>query len=138
MPYATLDDINARYPGWLALAGPVANGVLDEDAVDLALKSADYAIDSALRRIGWDVPVVTVPVPGWIVDLAVELAVYAATTTALASADVLNDRRKRYEDALRVLDDIAEGKRIAPALPGQASGGVEFSSRERLFTRGVL
>ena len=33
MPYATLDDINARYPGELAQAGPkTAAGAVDEDA----------------------------------------------------------------------------------------------------------
>ena len=138
MPYATLDDINARYPGELAQAGPkTAAGAVDEDAVDAAIGYAAQVIDAFLRKIGAAVPL-SDPVPDWIREATVDMALYLATPTAVASQVDFKDRYQRYSDALQMLNDIAEGKRIAPLLPGQASGGVEFSARERAFTRGVL
>jgi phage gp36-like protein len=136
MSYATLDDLETRYPGELAQAGPkTPSGLLDEDAVDLALIAADEAIDRALRVIGWTVPL-TAPVPAWVVALAVDLALYAATPTVLASQDDFKDRRVRYDAALATLEDIAAG-RLLPAPPTGATGsGVYVSSRERQFGRG--
>lgn len=56
MTYATLPDIETRYPGELAQAGPKdATGALDEEAVAVALSAADDPIDWALRTIGWTV-----------------------------------------------------------------------------------
>lgn len=138
MPYATLTDLETRYPGWLAMAGPKTAGVLDTVAVGIALTAADDPIDRALRTIGWTVPL-TAPAPGWVVDLAVDIAAYLASTTAVASADMLDDRRKRYEDALAVLDKIASGKLIPPPLTTSTVGsGVFVSSRPRQFGAGIL
>lgn len=139
MSYATLTDLETRYPGWLAMAGPkTAANVLDTVAVGIALTAAADPIDRALRTIGWAVPLAA-PAPGWVIDLAVDIAAYFATSIAAASADVLDDRRKRYEDALKVLADIASGKLIPPPLTtGSTGSGVFVSSRERLFGRGVL
>lgn len=134
MPYATLDDIETRYPGWLTMAGPkTPANALDEDAVDLALAAADERINLTLNTIGWAVPLTVSPIPSWVIVIAVDLAVYLATTTALASADVLEDCRKRYEDALKTLEDIASG-RLLPAPPtGMNSAGVAFTAPPRQF-----
>jgi phage gp36-like protein len=137
MSYATLDDLEARYPGELAQAGPkTPSGVLDEDAVDLALIAADDAIDRSLRVIGWSIPL-TAPIPAWVIALAVDLALYAATPTVLASQDDFKDRRARYDAALATLEAIAAG-RVLPAPPSGAPGsGVYVSSQERRFGRGA-
>ncbi len=138
MPYATLTDIEDRYPGELTQAGPTVDGVLDDAAVELAIAAASRAIDLTLRGIGWTVPVAA-PVPGWLVDLTVDMALYLATPTAVASQPDFADRRKRYDTALSVLDDIASGKRLPPSLAGvTVTAGVFFSSQPRRFGRGAL
>lgn len=139
MPYATQVNIETRYPGELALAGPKTTaGAIDATAVGVALTAADDPIDRALRTIGWTVPL-TAPAPGWVVDLAVDIALYLATPTVLASQDDFKDRRKRYETALETLMDIASGKLIPPALTtGTTGSGIFVSSQTRQFGAGVL
>lgn len=133
MPYATLIDLETRYPGELAQAGPkTPDGLLDEDAVSLALIAADEIMDRTLRVIGWTVPL-TAPVPVWVVALAVDLALYAATPTVLSSQDDFKDRRVRYDAALATLADIAAG-RLLPAMPADRAGsGVAFTAPPRQF-----
>lgn len=137
MAYATQADIEARYPGWLALAGPIneTTKALDPAAVGLACAAADDPINRALLTIGWSVPVAA-PVPDWLLNLAVDIAAYFATSTAVASTELLDDRRKRYDDALRVLADIATG-RVCPAPPSgsgdSVASGVFVTSQTRQF-----
>ncbi len=138
MTYASLANIETRYPGELAQAGPKdATGALDADAVDVALAAADDRIDSALRVIGWTVPL-TSPAPAWVTRLAVDIALYLATPTVLASQDDFKDRRKRYETALDVLSEIASGKLLPASLDGGPASGVFVTSQPRLFGRGAL
>lgn len=139
MSYASQADIEARYPGELAQAGPKDTaGALDPVAVGIALTAADDPIDRALRTLGWAVPL-TAPAPGWVVDLAVDIALYLATPTVLASQEDFKDRRTRYETARETLMDIAAGKlRPPPLTTGGVGSGIFVSSRERLFGRGVL
>lgn len=137
MTYATLADLETRYPGELTQAGPKdASGGLDEDAIAVALAAADDLVDRALRTIGWTVPL-SAPVPGWVTRLAVDLALYLATPTVLASQDDFKDRRQRYDAALTTLSDIASGKLLPPPLASTASG-VFVTSNDRQFGRGVL
>ena len=138
MTYATLTDIETRYPGELAQAGPKDSaGALDAAAVDVALAAADDRIDSALRSIGWTVPL-TAPAPAWVTRLSVDIALYLATPTVRASLDEFKDRRKRYETALEVLSEIASGKLLPASLDGGQSSGVFVTSQPRLFGRGAL
>lgn len=138
MTYSTLTDVETRYPGELAQAGPKdATGALDADAVDVALAAADDRIDSALRTIGWTVPL-TSPAPAWVTRLAIDIALYLATPTVLASQDDFKDRRKRYETALAVLSEIASGKLLPASLDGGPASGVFVTSQPRLFGRSVL
>ena len=138
MTYATLTDLETRYPGELAQAGPKdAAGAMDTDAVAVALAAADDPIDRALRAIGWTVPL-TAPAPGWVNRLAVDIALYLATPTVLASQDDFSDRRKRYDAALTTLGDIASGRLIPAPLTGETVSGVFVASSARNFGRGVL
>lgn len=134
MTYATQSDIEARYPGWLALAGPIneTTKALDTVAVGLACAAADEPINQALRTIGWSVPV-TAPLPDWVLHLAVDIAAYFATSTAIASEATLNDRRKRYDDALRVLADIAAGRVYPPPPVASVTSKVFVTSQLRQF-----
>ena len=139
MPYATLTDLETRYPGELTVVGPKdPTGALDTVAVGVALTAADDPIDRALRTIGWAVPLAA-PAPGWVIDLAVDIALYLATPTVLASQEDFKDRRKRYETALETLLNIASGKLIPPPLTaGTVGSGVFVSSRPRQFGAGIL
>lgn len=141
MTYATQDDIEARYPGELAQAGPRdSDNALDATAIELAMSAADALIDRSLRAIGWPVPLTVDPIPDWIKALAVDLALYLATPTVLASQDDFKDRKARYQATLEVLDAIAAG-RVIPARPEgfeAPSTTVYTTSNDRLFGRGTL
>lgn len=139
MTYATQADIEERYPGELAQAGPRdSDNALDVLAIDRALVAADALIDPVLRVIGWTVPLAD-PVPTWVVELAVDLALYLATPTALASQDDFADRRKRFDTAHAQLDAIAKGEILPPRPDDQtAVTTVYTSSKPRLFGRGTL
>ncbi len=136
MSYATLTDIEDRYPGELTQAGPTVDGALDDAAVEGALLAASNTVDLPLRAIGWTVPVVA-PVPRWIVDLVVDMALYLATPTALASQTDFADRRKRYDTAQNTLTAIAAGT-LLPPPPASSGSGVYVTSSARQFVRGVL
>ena len=138
MAYATLDDIENRYPGELTQAGPVVDGALDDFAVGAALTAASDTLDLTLRAIGWAVPVAS-PAPRWIVNLTVDMALYLATPTALASQTDFADRRKRYDAAQAILQDIASGTLLPPPIgTDSATPFVFISSQPRQFGRGVL
>ena len=138
MSYATQEDIEARYPGELTQAGPRdANNQLDEDAIALACAWASTTVDRTLRALGWTVPLVTVPT--WVTDLTVDLALYQATPTALASQADFSDRKARYLAALASLAAIRRGDEIPepPAAPDANSAltAVYFASTTRVFGR---
>lgn len=139
MTNATQADIEARYPGELAQAGPRdADNNLDTVAIGRALVAADALIDPVLRAIGWTVPLTT-PVPTWVVELAVDLALYLATPTALASQSDFADRRKRFDTALAQLDAIAKGEVLPPRPADQAAVTTVYTaSKPRVFGRGTL
>lgn len=140
MAYATLADIEARYPGELAQAGPRdGTGALDEAAIARALDWSSESIDRYLRTIGWATPVAADPLPDWLVLLTVDLALYQATPTALASQTDFADRRRRYADAVATLEAIASGEVVLePLATGAAPAEVLVAAADRLFTRGVL
>lgn len=138
MSYATLADIESRYPGELTQAGPQTGGALDEEAVERALSAADDPINRTLRTLQWTVPVAA-PVPDWITTLAVDIALYLATPTVLASQEEFKDRRNRYETALAVLADLAAGRLLPATSPGDsAAASPAVSAPERVFTPAAL
>lgn len=139
MSYAAQTDIEARYPGELAQAGPRdAGGALDAAAIALACAWASATVDRYLRALGWATPVAA-PAPAWLTDLTVDLALYQATPTALASQADFSDRKTRYQAALAQLEAIAQGDLLPP--PPAASGGpaaVWVAAADRQFGRGAL
>lgn len=136
MDYATQADIEARYPGELAQAGPRdATNALDSAAIAAACCAASAQIDAALHTAGWIVPL-PAPLPEWVTDIAVEIALYRATPTALASQGDFADRRLRAEQAQEVLRRIAAGELHPPKPTGLSA--IFASSKPRIFGRGVL
>lgn len=139
MAYATQADIEARYPGELAQAGPrEADGDLDTAAIALACAGASALVDRYLRPLGWTTPL-DPPVPAWVTDLAVDLALYKATPTAVASQDDFADRKARADRAVAQLEAIAGG-RLIPTPPDDGGAPVEVlvTASDRQFGRGVL
>lgn len=140
MTYASQANIETRYPGALDQAGPrdPVTGDLDTDAIAAALNYADNIIDSYLGpRYG--LPLIT-PAPAWLVDLAVDLALYRVTP-----APVLDDFADRHTRAIAALDylrDVHDGKLdppSSPASPNPPAGSapsidVEFSDDRRDFS----
>lgn len=136
MTYATFTDIDSRYPGELAQAGPTVDGELDDAAVADALKAADQLINGALQSAGLPRP--ASPYPQWVKSTAINLALYLATPTVLASQSDFADRRQRYLDACSLLDRIAEGRWLPPSDTPIASPTIYASSKPRVFGRGTL
>ena len=82
MAYATQADIEARYPGELAQAGPRdPAGNLDPAAIALACEEASAKADGYLRvsPAGITVPLAP-PAPVWLTDLVVDIALYQAVS----------------------------------------------------------
>lgn len=133
MSYATQDDIENRYPGRLAVVAPkTAAGAVDGTAVELALQFADSRIDESLRLADLEY---TAPYPPWIVDDAVDIALYRATDAALLPS--FEDIKTRADAALARLRRIATGDALPPVEPAEPTiagvrfPGVVFSSRSR-------
>ena len=130
MSYATQDDIDARYPGALEQAGPrTADGDLDTDAVDLACAYADGLINQSFMQAGIEY---AVPYPTWLIDWAVDIAMYRATPAPQAGDAAFLDRRKRYDDVVTRLRRIATGESPPPTAPVTGSGQtIVIQSRSR-------
>lgn len=88
------------------------DGVADDAAITAACADASSLIDSYLVRAGYTVPVD--PVPDVVVEKASDVAVYLLSQ---GQAPYTEEKRKRYEDALRWLADIADGKAELPGAP---------------------
>ena len=88
------------------------DGVADDAAITAACADASSLIDSYLVRAGYTVPVD--PVPDVVVEKASDVAVYLLSQ---GPAPYTEEKRKRYEDALRWLGDIADGKAELPEAP---------------------
>jgi len=130
MPYAIKQDIIDRWP-----AAPADPG---DAALDTAIEDASALIDTYLAK-RWDVPI-TAP-PRSLVNLCVDLACYLLSRS---DGQLSEDIRKRHEDALATLKDVAGGALDLPGLDSAPSGegtiagpgAVVMAGPERIFGRG--
>lgn len=136
MPYATPQQLVDRF-GEVQL-GRLADrdrtGELDAAVLSAAIADADQEIDAYLAtryRLPLD------PVPGRITALSCDIAFYR-----LHAAAAPDDVRKRYEDALRVLRDLADGRAALDqgGLQPETSGGgsADYAGPPRVFDRRTL
>lgn len=104
MSYATQADIIDRYGenALYAVADRDGDGVLDSEAIGNALNDATAEIDSYLAA---RYPLPLTVAPKIIVILCVDIALYR-----LAPDYRTEERRQRYEDAVKLLRAISEGK----------------------------
>jgi phage gp36-like protein len=136
MAYATLDDLETRFGrDELAERTDRAGGdVIDAAVVARALDDASTQIDLYLAG-RYAVPVT--PPPAQLVQLACDIARYRLWQPAPSEGV-----RQGYEDAIRTLRDLAEGRAVlagaaAPATPA-AGGPVRIDSPGRVFARDQL
>ena len=104
MGYATLENMKERFGDDEVYVAFDRNGdgVLDTSAVDQALTDADEEINTYLAA-RYQLPLVTVPLV--LTRLAAEIALYHGSVgTAMTE-----EKRKRYEDAVRMLGKISSG-----------------------------
>ena len=108
--YATQEDITALHGAkkLRTLADRDRDGSVDSEAVARALEAASAEIDSYLAA-RYVTPVD--PAPITLRDVAIEIAVYRLANNG---AGLTEDVRKRYDDSLRFLRDLAGGRADLP------------------------
>jgi phage gp36-like protein len=132
MSYATQADLEARYglAELVQLSNREGGTSVVTEVVARALADADAEIDGYLAA-RYALPLTTVSAA--IVRLACDIARYR-----LYEHDAPPAVAKRYEDAVRFLRGVADGK-VALGMPatepGSISGGVAGESSERVFSR---
>lgn len=131
MAYATVAQLVERYgqAEMLQLTDRAGLHVVDEPTAQRALDDAAAEIDA---HVGVRYAVPLDPVPAVLARLACDIARYRLWDDA-ASAEV----RTRYEDAVRLLQRIADGSVALPVSPAAASAGesagIAVSAAERTF-----
>lgn len=139
MAYASDADIIALHSEETLnrLADLDGNGTRDAAKVDRALDDAAALIDG---YIGQRFPLPLSPVPAVLKNLSIDIAVYRLATDAGLLAE---DMRRRYDDALAFLRDVAKGiatlpvPRLteAPVTETSAPNVILIDSAPRLFSR---
>ncbi len=130
MPYATLADLTARFGDeeLTQLTDRLGAGVVDAAVAGAALAEAEAEIDAYLAG-RHALPLATVP--PILVRIACDIARYRLATDA-----PLEEVRKRYEDARRLLENLAAG-RVTLGLPAvdqpAVVGGVAVSAPVAMF-----
>ena len=131
--YATAQQVIERYGAGMVrlLTDRDGAGAVDPLVLERALADAAAEIDTYLAA-KYDLPLIGTP--RVLTRLAVDIAVYRLA----AGADLATDeRRRRYEDAVKLLERIARGEASLGLAdpPPSAAGGVKISRRPRRFRR---
>lgn len=138
MAYAVKKDIDDRYADvpYPMIPDPENpdDEIVDMKAVDNALADAAQEIDPYLA-VRHSLPLADPP--GILVRLSVDIALYRMIPDALGNTE---ERRQRYEDAVKTLKGIASGTMVLGIEePGTSSGGgVTVAGPERLFGRNAM
>lgn len=138
--YATLQDVQDRIGERELIAltdrSDPPLGVVDATVVERALADASAQIDAYLAG-RYTLPLNNVPAE--LRRMAVEMGLYHLQS--LRPLGDIEDTRKRYEDCLRFLRELSDGKRSLGLSDGslpaatQAQAGVTMSSADRVFRR---
>ena len=110
-------------------------GVVDESVLERAIADADAEIDG---YCGDRYSVPFTDVPDMIRKLSVDIAVYNLFSRRQGAPE---GRKQRYDDAIRFLERVADGKASVPGVTGtteSASDRVSLSSATRVFSRDNL
>ncbi len=126
MSYATVTDLVARFGeaeliGITDRADPPAEAV-DADVADAAIADAVGEIDAYLG-VRYALPVS--PVPAHLVAVTCDIARYR-----LHGSRVTDEVRQRYEDGLRWLKDVAQGRALLVGAPAATNGATSAALAE--------
>jgi phage gp36-like protein len=140
MPYATQSDLVARFGSaeLAQLTDRVAGTAIDAAVVAAALADADALIDGYLAQ-RYALPVT--PTPALLLRAAADIARFLLHGKSAGEAV-----RNAYDDALRVLRDLADGRAALPGAaaapaaqtPAAAGGAPQFATPARVFDRAGL
>ena len=116
MSYAAQSDIDNRYGASLLLviADRDGDGVVDSDAVMLALADADDTINAYLAE-RYQLPLLTVPPV--LLKCACDIAIY--NLAALPT----DEMRARFDDAIKALKNISTGAMKLGVAPAPTTSG---------------
>lgn len=138
MAYATHKNLEDRYgtEEVLLVSDRDGDGASDVDVVVEAIADADDLIDSYLSQ-RYDLPLSTVP--GILTRVSGDIAMYMMASTADALTE---ERRTRYEDAIKWLKDVVAGKASLGLADEPATTplnvAVSSSNPVRIFTRATM
>ena len=138
MLYATLANLVTQFGDRevLALADRDGNGVADMAVVDSALQRASNTIDAYLAA---RYPLPLTVVPDQLVDICCDITRYKLCGSEVTETEEI---RNRYKDALKLLEQIRDGKLdIGLSVGGQApaeSTPVQVVGAARVFDRTSL
>lgn len=137
MAYSTQDDLLAMIsPAELAALTAEAGEVPDGQVVAAAITRADAEIDAALG-LRYAVPLS--PVPERVKTLSVDLALYHLYSRRGVAPEVW---RRKYQDALAFLQQVAGGQATLAGSSGEPTGASrepgDLDGPPRVFSRRTL
>lgn len=132
MPYATRQDIIDRYGSdeLIVSADHDEDGVADTSVVEQGLKDASDEIDV---YVGGRYTLPLTDIPPVLTRLCVDMALYLMSKPP----SITEEKRTRYEDAVKLLTKISKGEVTLGSKDPQGSGntgGSFFSSAPSRFT----
>ena len=135
MAYSTKADILEQLDQdvLIQLTDDADAGEVDDDTVTRAIADADSDIDSYCNA-HYEVPFS--PVPTMVRKLSVDIAIYNLYGRRKGAPE---DRKNRYNNAIRFLRDVSTGKAsLGSTAPDDTDGGPEATTvkSDRVFSRG--
>ena len=136
MAYATPQELISRYREALEVLAPgEQEGTIDEAALVQPLVDASEEIDAYLAA---RYPLPLKETPGVLVRLAADIAIYRLSSEA---ASLTEERRTRYEDAVKLLKSISRGEASLGGPdpdPSPSTEGAAITQSDRVFSRESL
>ncbi len=137
MKYANTQDIIDRYgvDELYTVADRDGDDVLEHSAIDRSLDDASRLIDGYIAT-RHELPLIKAP--AILTRLCVDIAVYLLGQSGGAATD---ERRLRYEDAIKYLAQVSSGQISLGIHAGPSAiggGGVVMTSEKRQFSRAIL
>jgi phage gp36-like protein len=135
MSYASLQTLIDQYgeAEVVRSADRDQDGVADADVVERALTGADGIIDSYVG-VKYELPIN--PVPDVLVEYAGDIALYRMSAEV---GTYTEEKRQRYDDAIKWLMAVAAGKAVLGGQPEPppkgGEGNIRLVAQPREFTR---
>ena len=136
MAYASPEQLISRYREALEVLVPgEQEGTIDEAALAQPLVDASNEIDAYLAA---RYPLPLDETPGVLVRIAADIAIYRLSSEA---DSLTEERRTRYEDAVKLLKAISRGEAslgLPDPDPSPSTEGASITQSDRVFSRESL